>query len=266
MARKPRIEFVGFHHVVNRGVARGEVYLCRKDRETFLEILCKACEDYRVNLHDYALMDNHYHLLIETTQENLSLFMRQLNSNYAIYFNKKYQRTGHLWQGRYKSWYVYDEEYLYKLFRYIEHNPIKANISSSVGEFEFTLMGPLLNRYLKLPKCAEHSMLNKMIYEDGMQALLEIALDDDELHILEEMQKRKVVMVEHEYQAEELEPIACFFSADSSKLLRNEGIYKAFSAGHKQATIARALGVSESMVSKVIKKWKDSSPDPKNKE
>ena len=60
-------------------------------------------------------MSNHYHLLLEITSENLSKFMRQLNMNYSIYFNKKYKRVGHLWQGHFKSWYVADEAYLYTL-------------------------------------------------------------------------------------------------------------------------------------------------------
>ena len=102
MARRPRLDFAGFHHIVNRGVARGNIYNSDDDKKKFLEMLCKACTIYKVNVHDYCLMDNHYHLLVETTSENLSLFMRQINGNYAIYFNKKYKRTGHLWQGRYK--------------------------------------------------------------------------------------------------------------------------------------------------------------------
>lgn len=116
MPRRPRLDMAGFHHIVNRGVAKDNVYKCDKDKEKYLEILCKACKIYKVNLHDYCLMDNHYHLLVETTSENLSLFIRQINSNYAIYFNKKYKRTGHLWQGRYKSWYIIDAKYLYDLF------------------------------------------------------------------------------------------------------------------------------------------------------
>lgn len=104
MPRRPRLDFVaGFHYVVNRGVARGKIYKNTEDKKKFLEVLCKACDICKVNIHDYCLMDNHCHLLIESTKENLSLFMRQINSNYAIYFNKKYRRTGHLWQGRYKS-------------------------------------------------------------------------------------------------------------------------------------------------------------------
>ena len=85
MPRRPRIDFAGFHHIINRGVAKTDIYLCSDDKKKFLEILCKACKVYKVNVHDYCLMDNHYHLIVELTQENLSLLMRQINSNYAIY-------------------------------------------------------------------------------------------------------------------------------------------------------------------------------------
>ena len=262
MARRPRLDFAGFHHVVNRGVARSDIYLCREDRETFLQVLCNACDNYKVNVHDYCLMDNHYHLLIETTHENLSLFMRQINSNYAIYFNKKYKRVGHLWQGRYKSWYVFDEEYLYKLFRYIEHNPVKAKMTSVVGEFEFTLMGPVLNKFLKLPKCAEHSMLKKMIVEEGFQDLLEIGLDEDELDALKILQKKKVVTVEHEYKALELTPLETIFQKAITKKERNSAIVKAVNEGYKHVEVAQYLKVNASMISKVMAKWNDSSHDP----
>lgn len=83
-------------------------------------------------------MSNHYHLLIEIEDENLSKFMRQINSNYAIYFNKKYKRVGHLWQGRFKSWYVTDEAYLYTLILYIEQNPLKAHMVKSVEEYPYS--------------------------------------------------------------------------------------------------------------------------------
>lgn len=107
MERRPRIDLAGYHHLINRGVARFNVYKCNTDKDKFLEILCT---EYKANVHDYCLMDNHYHLLIETKQNNLSLLMRQINNNYASYFNKKYKRVGHLWQGRYKSWYIVQDE------------------------------------------------------------------------------------------------------------------------------------------------------------
>ena len=84
MPRTPRLDFAGFHHIVNSGVNRSKIYKDSIDKDKFLEILCKACKIYKVNIHDYCLMDSHYHILIETTTQNLSLFMRQINSNYAI--------------------------------------------------------------------------------------------------------------------------------------------------------------------------------------
>ena len=151
MVRRPRLDLIGFHHVVNRGVAKRKIYIFDEDKDKFLEILCKACKIYKVNVHDYCLMNNHYHIFIETTSENLSLFMRQINGNYAIYFNKKYKRVGHLWQGRYKSWYVVNEAYFYSIFRYIEHNPIKARMIKNVGEYPYTLLlATLLNPQLEL--------------------------------------------------------------------------------------------------------------------
>ncbi len=109
MPRKPRIEIPGYYHIVNRGVERRVVFKDNSDYEYFIELLCFHSKNYNIIVHSYCLMSNHYHLLISIEQENLSKFMRQLNSDYAVYFNKKNKRTGHLWQGRFKSWYVTDE-------------------------------------------------------------------------------------------------------------------------------------------------------------
>ncbi len=128
MPRKPRIEIPGFYHIINRGVEQRAVFKENGDYEYFLEQLSNLSKNFNIAIHNYCLMNNHYHLLIETREENLSKFMRQLNGIYAIYFNKKYKRSGHLWQGRFKSWYVTDEAYLYTIILYIEQNPLKAKI------------------------------------------------------------------------------------------------------------------------------------------
>jgi len=122
MARRPRIELAGYHHIVNRGVEQREIFLEPEDYEKFLEIVCDVCAKYDVVLHSFCLMTNHYHLLIETEQENLSKVMRAINAQYAAIFNRKYKRVGHLWQGRFKSWFVTDEAYLYTLIKYILHS------------------------------------------------------------------------------------------------------------------------------------------------
>jgi len=128
MPRKPRVEIAGYYHVIKRGVEQRVVFEEKEDCEKFEELLCTYEPNYGVTIHNYCLMNNHYHLLIEITENILSKFMRQINMNYAIYFNKTTKRLGHLWQGRFKSWFVTDEAYLYTLILYIEQNPVKAKI------------------------------------------------------------------------------------------------------------------------------------------
>jgi REP element-mobilizing transposase RayT len=102
MARRPRIEIPGYYHVLNRGVERRKIFHEPKDYRRFETLMCTYAKKYAVTIHNYCLMSNHYHILLEISRENLSKYMRQLNMNYAIYFNKKYKRSGHLWQGRFK--------------------------------------------------------------------------------------------------------------------------------------------------------------------
>jgi len=257
MARRPRVDLDGFHHIVNRGVARNNIYRCDEDKKKFLEILCKSCNTYKVNVHDYCLMDNHYHLLIETTSQNLSLFMRQINANYAIYFNKKYKRTGHLWQGRYKSWYIINEEYLYSLFRYIEHNPLKAKICSSIGEYPFTLLATLLNTEQDVIACAKHSKLKKEYHYKGIQELLEQALSKKEQQELEAEQKKKIVETEHEFKQIKEISLKQHFKNSNNLPSRNSAILKALKDGYTQGEVARYLAVSAALVSHVFRNLND---------
>jgi len=257
MARRPRLDLDGFHHIVNRGVARNNIYRCDEDKEKFLEILCKSCNTYKVNVHDYCLMDNHYHLLIETTRQNLSLFMRQINANYAIYFNKKYKRTGHLWQGRYKSWYIINEEYLYSLFRYIEHNPLKAKMYSSVGEYPFTLLATLLNKEQDIIACAKHSKLKKEYHHKDIQELLEQPLSKKEQQELEEEQKKKIVEKEHAFKQTKETSLKQHFKNSNDLPSRNSAILKALKDGYTQGEVARYLDVSAALVSHVFRSLND---------
>jgi len=139
MARPLRVEYPGaYYHVINRGNAGEDIFHSIRDREKFLEYLEKAVERFSIIIHTYCLMTNHYHLLIETAQANLSLAMQWLNVSYAAYYNKKRQRSGHLFQGRFKSVLVEADEYLKPLSRYIHLNPVKAGMVNSPGEFSWS--------------------------------------------------------------------------------------------------------------------------------
>jgi hypothetical protein len=190
--------------------------------------------------------------MIETTSENLSLFMPQINSNYA-YFNKKYKRTGHLWQGRYKSWYIVKEQYLYDLFRYIEHNPIEAKITQKIGEYPFTLLATILDENREVISCAEHSRLKKEIEYEGIQEHLGMALSEEELKALEIEKQKKIVQKEHEFRQEKSRTLQEYFDKIITKDKRNRAILEALDDGYRQSEVARYLNISSAMVSKVFR-------------
>jgi putative transposase len=129
MARPLRIEFPGaFYHVTSRGNERKAVFKSLRDREKFLSYLESATERYGAAIHVYCLMDNHYHLLLETPSGHLSKIMQHINGAYTTYFNTKRERPGHLFQGRYKAILVDADEYAKELSRYIHLNPVRAAI------------------------------------------------------------------------------------------------------------------------------------------
>lgn len=129
MARQLRIEYPGaVYHVMSRGNEHRRTFLDDDDRLTFLETLATVNSRYNWFVHAYCLMGNHYHVLVETPDANLSVGMQQLNGVYAQRFNAKRRRVGHLFQGRFKAIIVERESYLLELCRYIVLNPVRAEI------------------------------------------------------------------------------------------------------------------------------------------
>ena len=127
MARPFRIEFENaIYHVCARGNARGEIFRTNSDRDRFLQLLQSSAERFRADVFCFVLMDNHFHLLVQTHEPNLSRWMHWLVVSYSVYFNRRHRRVGHLFQGRYKSFLVEAGEYLVNLSRYIHLNPVRG--------------------------------------------------------------------------------------------------------------------------------------------
>ena len=127
MARPLRIQYPGaVYHVTHRGNGRKSIFNDDADRYQFLKILFRAQSIYTVLLHGYVLMDNHFHLLVETPRGNLSEFMRYFNITYTSYFNRTHERSGQLYQGRYSSFLIEKEAYLSSVSRYIHINPVRV--------------------------------------------------------------------------------------------------------------------------------------------
>ncbi|MBW2609865.1 MAG: transposase [Deltaproteobacteria bacterium] len=139
MSRPLRINYPGaFYHITSRGNERKPVFKSKKDREKFLEYLESATLRYDAVIHVYCLLDNHYHLLLETPSGNLPQIMRHINGAYTTYFNVKRERSGHLFQGRYKSILVDIDEYAKELSRYIHLNPVRAKIVENPEEYKWS--------------------------------------------------------------------------------------------------------------------------------
>lgn len=139
MARPLRLEFAGaLYHVTSRGDRQEAIYETDADRARFLAILAGVCGQYHWYCPAYCLMDNHYHLLIETPEGNLSRGMRQLNGNYTQATNRAHQRVGHVFQGRYKAILVDKDSYLLELARYIVLNPVRAGMVRSAKDWPWS--------------------------------------------------------------------------------------------------------------------------------
>ena len=129
MSRPIRILYEdAYYHVMNRGLARDDIFLKDRHREIFLDLLGESCERFKIEVHSYCLMDNHYHLLIKTPLANLDKAMRHLNSVYSMRFNSDMKRDGPIFRGRYKAILVEASQYLLNVSKYIHRNPSSAGI------------------------------------------------------------------------------------------------------------------------------------------
>ena len=139
MTRPLRIEYPGaVYHITARGNAYQDIFLDDTDREKFLAILGETVDRFNWLCHGYCLMTNHYHLLIETVDPTLSRGMRQLNGVYTQGFNRRHDRVGHVFQGRYKAILVEKEAYLLELARYIVLNPVRAKMVPAPEDWEWS--------------------------------------------------------------------------------------------------------------------------------
>src|ERR671924_2148265 len=139
MARPLRIQYDGaLYHVTSRGNERKWIFRDDFDRKLFLNILSQINQRFNWLCHAYCLMTNHYHLLIETPDGNLSKGMRQLNGVYTQRFNRQHGRVGHVFQGRYKAIIVQKESYLVELARYVVLNPVRARMVRSLAEWPWS--------------------------------------------------------------------------------------------------------------------------------
>jgi putative transposase len=277
MARPLRIEFPGaIYHITSRGNARQPIFKDDKDREAFLEALWRVVARYNWLCHAYCLMDNHYHLLIETPEGNLSHGMRQLNGIYTQRFNRKHIMVGHVFQGRFKAILVDKENYLLELCRYVVLNPVRAGMVKTPGKYKWSSYGAtagivrspsflttdwILSQFGHRRGQAENGY--KSFVQDGVKKSSpwenlrgQILLGDDKFVLgLEPYLKRahRIREVPREQRFVERHSLEELFKGAVGKSKRNRLIRNAhLRYGYTLGEIGRVLGLHYSTVSKVV--------------
>ncbi len=171
MTRPLRVEYPGaFYHVINRGNSGENLFRGSRDREKFLDYLETAIERFSLRIYTYCLMTNHFHILLETQLPNLSQAIQWVNVSYAGYFNRKYKRNGHLFQGRFKSILVDADEYLKQLSRYIHLNPVRANLVEHPDEYNWSSYSTITGK-TKEPEWLESTWLLSQFGTKRKQAI-----------------------------------------------------------------------------------------------
>lgn len=278
MSRPLRVEFPGaVYHVTSRGNARKKIFLNDGDRETFIVTLAWVVGRFGWICHAYCLMDNHFHLLIETPQPNLSSGMRQLNGVYTQRFNRVHKRVGHLFQGRFKAILVERDNYLLELCRYIVLNPVRAHMVATANQYlwssyratvgESPVPAGLTIDWVLSQFATTKAVARKryaVFVEEGVgrpspwvELKGQVLLGSDQFvesmapHLDEQVTRLEVPKGQRLMHRPSLEKL---FSGAESKASRNVTMAKCYlEYGYTQAEIANALELHYATVSRIIK-------------
>ena len=282
MARPLRIEYPdAVYHVTARGNAKNDIFHSDTDRNTFLKILSGVVLRYNWLCHAYCLMDNHYHLLIETPDGNLSVGMRQLNGVYTQKHNWLHQKSGHVFQGRFKAIVVEKESYLLELCRYVVLNPVRAGKTETPEQwrwssYRFTAGMKTPPDYLTTdwilglfhPKKREAQKLYRKFVRAGIglqspweELRGQILLGEDnfvDAHKDLLHDKKTVKEVPRTQRYVNRPALSVLLTKCSTKSQRDQAIHRAYiQHGYTMKAIADHLGIHYTTVSKVIKAQED---------
>jgi REP element-mobilizing transposase RayT len=185
MARPLRIELGGgFYHVTAHG--NGRLWLFRNDdnRNHFLNLLGASVLKYQVEIHAFVLMVNHIHLLVETRVPNLSQFMRKCLSDYALYYNRLYRRSGSVFKSRYGSFFIQEDNYYLALVRYLYNNPMKVGLVKSPYRYRWSSLYYLLHK-AKMKEISWYKADHVLRLVGGKRGLIELmGTGEEELPIM----------------------------------------------------------------------------------
>lgn len=208
MARKPRFNIAGIpQHVIQRGNNRQATFYAEQDYQYYLECLAKAVAAYDCDIHAYVLMTNHVHLLVTPNQtDSIARMMQSVGRRYVQYINYTYKRSGTLWEGRYKASLIQSETYLLSCMRYIELNPVRANMVTQPEDYQWSSYqaNALGKRNEHLTSHTQYDALGitSEQRQAAYRALFQAQLDSETLNTLRRSVNSELITGGNKFQAE----------------------------------------------------------------
>lgn len=248
------------YHIILRGIDKQNIFLEEKDYTKFLNLLKLTKNKYQYELYVYCLMSNHVHIVINDKENNLSTIIQSIGIRYSVYFNKKYNRIGHLFQNRFLSKNVETKDYLMRLCKYIHQNPVKAGIST-VEKYKWSSY----QEYTKENRIIDNKMIFSILgihNKEMMQLFVNFhknsyQSEDGTEYIEYEMQKRLTdsQLTECIQKLLKIQDVSVIKNWEIEK--RNSTIHKlSIIKGTSKAQIARVIGMNNKIVERAMKKIK----------
>lgn len=246
MARKERIKIAGTYHVINRGVHKKDIFLEQNDFYVFIELLDFIKNKFDLIIHSFCLMTNHYHILLDTKQENLSQAIQYLNTNYSKYFNYKYKKQGALWQGRFASFYLYDDEHLFNVAKYIERNPIAAFMVKNINEYKYQSL------YIWNKKTKYFEILNNSkIFDMRLEEYKDFINEKFKNSVFDTIYKSPDIIKKDGQIKILYKRLETFFEKDI-EINRDDNIKRASEYGYSKSKIAKFTNMSKQRISQIV--------------
>ncbi len=253
MARRAREKSKsGIYHIIMRGINRQVIFEEEEDKQKFLECLSHYKDICNYKIYGYCLMDTHIHLLIKESEEDIAAIMKRISVRYAVWYNRKYDRCGHLFQDRFKSENVEDEAYLLAVLRYIHQNPLKATMVEDLGAYRESSY----REFIDTAKIVDSEFILRHFSHDRSRAMqgfvrfMSESVEDEPRLEYREQRKLKDEMVRKLIQeyAKVSSPIEiqAMNKSERDELLR--GIKKMDGVSTWQ--IARLTGISQSVIAR----------------
>ena len=237
----------GYYHVVNRGVGKQIIFEEDEDRFRFLDTVIRCREVSGFSLHAFVLMSNHIHLLIEPGREPLDVIFKRIGTSYAVWYNRKYQRAGHLFQDRFRSEAVETDQYYMTVLRYILRNPVKAGMVSHPRDYRWSSYlayqegeGMLTNIQFAVDLFGSREALLEYLGQENDDCVMDEP--DHDWRLRDDAAKEKIFRITQ-----------CSSVSDFQKMdLKTQKEYagKLYSEGLSMGQIARLTGLSKSSVFK----------------